>query len=157
MSTHHAASTRPAAVCSRRCAAPPGYADRSTPVPAVAPLPMCRDMPGTHHPVEAAEEGFRQPSNADSVGSCDRDDPHGSHERSEPMRRVFRPLPLRKWLAYRFAQHLGQIPGHDARGETPGPHPPIRAVDHDSQASLPTIPRSDARDVRGPASFPTRS
>ncbi len=115
-------------------------------------------------PCEAAEEGLGSSIRLRTPpGRVTGDEPHGSHERSEPMRRVFRSVvaekldPLRvdsclpKSPEYRFAQHLGQILGGDPRGEAPGQHHPIRTVDHDRHASLPTVPRSEARDVQGPA------
>lgn len=95
-------------------------------------------------------------------------EPHGSHERPEPMRRIFRPVVAEKLVSlhvgsclpqspeYRFAQHLGQIIGGDPRGEALGPHHPIRAVDPECQAALPIVPCSDAREVRGPAPIQVR-
>jgi hypothetical protein len=92
-----------------------------------------------------------------------RDQPHRPHERAKTMRGLLRPSvveeldPLRvgsrlpNRLNKAFPQHLGQILGRDARGEALSQHHPVRAVDHARQAPLPAVPRSDARDVRGPA------
>ncbi len=51
----------------------------------------------------------------------------------------------------RFPQQLGEIVGRHARGKPPHPYHAVRAVDHEGQAALRSIPRSDTGKVGRPA------